>query len=193
MVILAPHYTLMTKTLTIGFILTIYFPLTFGQTGPEAVYLKKSSSLSIDIRDENLWIVEQNLSEKKFFRNFEKHSRESVYYSDFDPVTSLDAVTMIPARSGYKKAKVTTIETEDIFQSGIFYGGYKRRNFVYPSLVEGAIGTLEYTKQINDVHLLTPFYFDEDVPVESAEFSVAFPARVNIRYKLFGANPTESP
>jgi hypothetical protein len=159
-----------------------------NNTDSEAVYLKKSTSLDIDINDGALEIVEHNLSEKIFYKNFEKHAHESVYYSDFDPVINLDAQTLIPTGSSYKKMKVSTIETKDIVQPGIFYGGYKRKDFVYPMLMNGAIGRLEYAKKITDVHLLSPFYFNEDIKVMSAQFSVTFPRSVILKYKLFGEN-----
>jgi hypothetical protein len=95
-------------------------------------------------------------------------------------------MTLIPNGSSYKKMKVSTIETKDIVQPGIFYGGYKRRDFVFPMLTAGAIGRLEYSKRITDVHLLGPFYFNEDIGVQSAEFSVTCPRIVSLRYKLFG-------
>jgi hypothetical protein len=168
--------------------LSLCFGLAAAQNDVEALYTVKRTNLEIDVFGNDLKIRENYFSEKKFFKNFEKHARESVYYSDFDPVLSLDAVTMIPVKSGFKKANTAIVETEDIFQSGIFYGGYKRKNFAYPSIVAGSVGRLEYVKDIKEVHLLTPFYFDDDVPTTSAEFSVSFPATVTLRYKLFGSD-----
>jgi hypothetical protein len=169
-------------------ILLFRFGLLAGQDpDPEAIYLRKSSSVDIDILGGELKVNEHHFSEKAFYKNFEKHSRESIFYSDFDPVTTLDALTLVPEKSGYKKLKVSTIETKDIVQPGIFYGGYKRRDFVFPMLMNGAIGRLQYSKVISDVHLLSPFYFNDDILVRTAEYSVTFPQNVKLRYKLFGA------
>lgn len=158
-----------------------------SQVESDAVFLKKISGLEITQNANSLKINEHFLSEKVFYKNYDKHSRESVYYSDFDPVTSLEAYTIADDGSKSKKTKVSVIETKDIFQAGIFYGGYKRKEFVFPNLTPGSIGRLEYTKSITDPHILTPFYFYDDVDVKFAEFSVTFPKSVTIRYKLFGA------
>jgi hypothetical protein len=154
----------------------------------EAVFLKKSTDIFIDLDGSGLKIKEHNFIEKIFYRNFEKHSRESVFYSDMDPITNLQAKTLVPnpGKTDFKSIKVSTIETKDIVQSGIFYGGYKRKDFVFPGLKEGAIGQLEYTKEITDPHILSPFFFSDDAKVNAAELSVTFPSNVKIKYKVFG-------
>jgi hypothetical protein len=165
------------------FLCLILFAISsFGQSENEALYLKKNTTFEIEVASSGLKINEHHYSDKIFYRNFEKHSRESVFYSDFDPVTSLEAQTTTPAN---KKVKVTTIETKDIVQPGIFYGGYKRKEFVFPGITEGSIGHLEFTKEITDAHLLTPFFFGDDVNVKQAEFSVIFPPELNLNYKVF--------
>jgi len=159
-----------------------------AQSESEALYIKKNTSLKITVDNDKLRITESHLSEKQFFTNFEKHANAAVYYSAFDPVIHLEAVTLVPSKSGFKKQVVTSISTEDIFQSGVFYADYRRRRFVFPSLINGAIGKLEYTKQITDPHLINTFFFDETIPVTKAEFSVTFPQEVSLRYKLLGAD-----
>ena len=157
-----------------------------AQDVAEAVYLRRSRNLEIEVTGAGLRINEFHESEKLFHKNFEKHSREAVYYSDFDPVLEFSAETIMPKNAGQKKIKVSTIETKDIVQPGIFYGGYKRKDFVFPGIVEGAVGKLSLSKEITDPHLLTPFYFSEDIETHHAEFSVTVPATLNLRYKLFG-------
>ncbi len=160
--------------------------LIFAQDQEEAIFRMKKTDINIDLDGSNLIITEHNFSEKIFYRNFEKYSDESVFYSDLDPIVSLEAKTLVPHKSDYKSIKVSTIDTKDIVQSGIFYGGYKRKDFVFPGLKEGAIGQLNYTRQITDPHILSPFFFGDDVKVEEAGFSVTFPANVKIKYKVFG-------
>jgi hypothetical protein len=158
----------------------------FSQTDIEAEYLKKRTSVEIKIVGGELNILEHNYAEKKFYKNFEKHARESVFFSDFDPIVQLEAVSILPSGARQKKIEVSTIETKDIVQPGVFYGGYKRKDFVFPKLSVGSVGVLEYTKQINDVHLLSPFYFGDDVTVRESEFSLSFSDDVSINFKVFG-------
>lgn len=168
--------------------LLLFFQCTtlFAQKTDDAIYRVKSSSLSIGISGGSLEITEHIVSEKEFYKNFEKHSEESIFYSDFDNITDIEAATLIPNGKDYKKIKVSTIETHDIVQSGIFYGGHKRKDFVFPLLSAGAIGKLEYDKKIVEPHLLSPFYFNEPIDVKSASFKVTFPREVTLGYKLYG-------
>jgi hypothetical protein len=172
------------KALLLSILLPLIFCLTaYSQQDKAAVYLKKNASLDIDLVGDQLQITESFYSEKLFTKDFDSHSREKVYYSDLDPLKSFEAETILP-RS--KKVRVSTIETKDIVERGIFYGGHKLKDFVYPSLESGAIGKLSYSKTITDPHLLSPFYFTEYIDVKFSEFSVSSPSNVNINFKIFG-------
>lgn len=164
-------------------------PFTLYSQTDEAVYLQKSTHLEISLDGQSIKIKEINFAEKQFHSQFSRHSRESIYYSDFDPIITFAAETT--PKGGGKKVKVSTSETQDIVQPGIFYGGYKRREFVFPAVSTGAIGRLSYTKEIRDPHLLTPYYFGEDVLVQASKFSVALPSTVSLQYKLFGVDPAQ--
>jgi hypothetical protein len=102
-----------------------------------------------------------------------------------DPIFDFVAET-IPPKGGGRRVKVATTETQDIVQPGIFYGGYKRKDFVFPVLTSGAIGRISYSRDITDPHLLPPFFFDEHLTVKSSEYSVTVPETINIQYRLFG-------
>jgi hypothetical protein len=158
-----------------------------AQVEAEAICLKKITSVDIQIEGGELKINEHYVTEKAFYKNFEKHSHESIYYSDLDPIINLEAKSLIPYKERFKVMDVEVIETKDIVQPGIFYGGYKRKDFAFPGLTQGAIGKLEYTKEIKDPHLLSAFYFnDEDITVETSEFTVTIPRGVTITHKIFG-------
>jgi hypothetical protein len=157
-----------------------------AQVKEGAIYTDKSAEIEIRFVDNAFKIEERHLLNKIFYSNFDRYSRESVIFSDLSPMIELDAQTLTPKGSGFKKTKVSTIETKDLVQPGIFYGGNKRMDFVFPNLSAGAIGRLAYAKEIKDVHLITPFFFDENIPVEKSEFSVIFPKNVTVKYMVFG-------
>src|SRR5271154_4267524 len=161
-------------------------PVTEAQQKEEAVYLNMATDLEISLIDNAIQLREHFLSEKAFYSDFDKHSRASVTYSDLSPISELKAETLTPFHNRYKKSKVSTIETKDIVQPGIFYGGYKRKEFVFPNISDGSIGRLEYTREIKDLHLISPFYFDESIHVKAAEYSVSFLKNIKLKYKLFG-------
>jgi len=170
--------------------ITSFIPFTLYSQTDEAVYLRKSTHLEIALDGPAMRIKEINFAEKQFNSQFSRHSQESIFYGDFDPIIDFDAETT-PAKGSGKKVKVSTSETHDIVQPGIFYGGYKRKEFVFPAISTGAIGRLNYTKEIKDPHLLKPYYFGEDVVVLTSKFSVALPTKVSLQYKLFGVDPKQ--
>jgi hypothetical protein len=170
--------------------ITCFIPFTLYAQNDEAVYLQKSTHVEITLDGSSMKIREINFFEKQFNSQFSKHSQESIFYSDFDPIVAFEAETT-PPKGGKKTVKVSTSETQDIVQPGIFYGGYKRKEFVFPALSTGAIGKLNYTKEIKDPHLLRPYYFGEDVLVQASKFSVAFPTNVSLQYKIFGVDPKQ--
>jgi hypothetical protein len=174
------------------FLLTVigFVPFTLYSQTDEAVYLQKSTHLEIALDGPSMKIREINFTEKQFNSQFSKHSRESIFYSDFDPIIAFEAETT-PVKGEKKKVKVSTSDTHDILQPGIFYGGYKRKEFVFPAIQAGSIGRVNYTKEIKDPHLLTPYYFGEDVTVQVSKFSVALPTKVSLQYKLFGVDPKQ--
>jgi hypothetical protein len=159
----------------------------FAQADREAYYISKNTNLEITLTGGNLRVLEQYSSEKMFVSNFDKYSSESIHFSDMEPLMEWKAETLTPnQRKSFKKTKVETIVTQDLMDPGIFYGGYKMSEFIYPNLGSGSIGKFDYVKELKDPHLISPFYFDEGIAVQFAEFSVTMPQGVILRYQVFG-------
>lgn len=153
----------------------------------EVIILEKKRDINISLVQRRLVITEENKLTKKFLKNINRHTSESVYYSSLDPLLEIEAQTRALDKKGrYKKHYVKVFETQDMVMPGIFYGGYKKREFIYPAAAPEAIGELSYTKSISDPHIIGSFFFDDRFPVEEASFSVSFPADVEIEYSLFG-------
>jgi hypothetical protein len=156
-----------------------------AQTVVDAKLLRKSTLVNIEVEGENLLVTELHDNEKIFYRDFEKYSRESIYYSEMDPITNLEAKTQLPKKS--KELKVSTIETKDVISSGIFFDDFKRKDFVYVGLAPEAVGKLKYTKKLKYPHLIAPFIFSEpNMDVDLAEYVVTAPPNVSIEYKILG-------
>ena len=171
------------KQLITFLLLLCNLAISFGQ---EAVVLEKTRHLDILLEQGELQITEANHTETEFLENINMHARDVVFYSEMDPLLSFEAFTKIPHKKGkYKNAMVEVIETKDIVDPGIFYGGYKKKEFVYPSVVPNSIGVLNFTKENNESHIISPFYFDDYYQVDNAAFSVSFPNTVKVDYNLF--------
>ncbi|MEL7534421.1 MAG: DUF3857 domain-containing protein, partial [Bacteroidota bacterium] len=83
---------------------------------------------------------------------------------------------------------VQEISTQDVMVSGIFYGDYKKKSFVFPAVQQGALTYLSYNEVIKDPRMLGSFYFNSYVPLLNAEYSVSFPENVSVSYQLIGEN-----
>lgn len=161
-------------------------------SGQEVIMLSKYQSLQVSLNGHQLSVFESNHVEKKFLENVNYHSRDYVYYSDLDPITSFEAYTeLIISEKKSKKIKPKVIETKDIVEPSIFYGGHKLKEFVYPLVEPGAIGVLKHTKQIKDPHIIGAFYFDSPYDTEVATYSISFPKEVTIEYNLFNTEGLE--
>lgn len=116
-----------------------------------------------------------------------RYSNESIYYTSFEEILNVEAYTEYPNERGkYKQSMVENFDTEDVMSGGIFYNDSKRKTFVFPAVTEGAITTLKYDEIIMDPHMLGSFFFESYVPVLSSNFSVTFPAEVDLSYKMLG-------
>ncbi|MEH0157077.1 transglutaminase-like domain-containing protein [Limibacter armeniacum] len=154
--------------------------------------LKMERNLKIELINEKLIISETNHNLNKFYKNLPRVTRESIHFSTLEPLVSYSAVSHIPNSKGKLKSKpVKIFETKDIVRPGIFYGGQKTKEFIYPSITEGSLGELTYTKQLVDPHMIPPFYFSDLYDVKEARFTVTFPSDVKIQYNLFNTDQAE--
>ncbi len=161
--------------------------LSISAKAQEVIILEKKRDINISLVQKRLVINEENRLTKKFLKNINRHTSESVYYSSLNPLLKIEAQTRVLDKKGrYKKHFVKVFETQDMVMPGIFYGGYKKQEFIFPAVAPEAIGELSYTKSISDPHIIGSFFFDDRHPVEKSSFSVSFPADVEIEYSLFG-------
>ena len=157
----------------------------------DVVYLKKETHLAVRLVRGQLVLTENHELERQLFNNLQRHAAGEVYYSDFSPIHHIEAQTLIQNKKRTKSISVDRYETEDVVQPGIFYGGYKRKKFVYPSLTVGAITSLKYSQSVIDPHIISPFYFNDQFPVLHSEFSVVCDKDIELGYKLFGTAEVE--
>lgn len=116
-------------------------------------------------------------------------SNDAIFYTSFSEIRNIDAQTLIPvSRNKYRAVPVTDIEEQDVMESGIFYSDYKRKMIIYPAVENGAVLHLGYEEHLNDLRMLTPFYFDSFAPVLEAEYAVTFPASVTVAHLIYGQN-----
>lgn len=107
----------------------------------------------------------------------------TIYHSSsFDELTSLQAFTNVPSGNGYKKVKVTEINTGNSSSNDIFYDDVKETKLYFPSLTQNAVTQVSYTLKHSDAHLLTPFFVPLSMPAVKTTYTVIVPDGVDIRY-----------
>ncbi len=178
------HYNMKIRltTLLMGF-------LCWSLMAQETTLLEKSNHINIDFIDDKLQIRSKHFTSLEFIKDINLHANDVVYYSGLTPLVNFDAYVKTPNKKGkYKKNPVKIVEDKDIVESGIFYGGYKKKEFVYPSPTPLSVGVLDYTLNITEPHFLAPFYFDDRYPIKISEFTVTVSENVEIKYNLFNVD-----
>lgn len=157
--------------------------------GESRILLNQKYNLNIDLVNDSLVVQLQKTEEGLCLdNNAILHAGESVIYSGFTPIYALSAKTMLPVKSKFKPLPVMDFDTSDYREPGIFDNDIKKITFKYPKLEEGAKTILDYTYQVLEPKFLTPFYFQDFVPVQASEVSVTFPSGVEVGYKFFNSD-----
>ena len=153
----------------------------------EAVYTNLSNDIIIKQEDDK-WIATSNLSEDLLYltgNSVNMMSRGRIYHSSFNELQKWDAYVQPP--SG-KKVKVSNAATTSSRQDYIFYDDTKSTSFDYAGASVGATRHMNYQLKHNDVHLLTPHYFERYFPVGESKVTITFPADIKLKYIIKGLN-----
>jgi hypothetical protein len=153
----------------------------------EAIYMNLVSEVEIKMVDGQLTAT-SNFAEDLLLSTdnaVKMMSRGRVYNSTFNELKKWDAYIQLPES---RKIKVANISTGSSRQESIFYDDVKTTSFDFAGVTVGATRHLDYQMQHNDVHLLTPYYFDRYFPVQKGELRIVFPSSVKMKYVVRGLN-----
>ncbi len=155
----------------------------------DVVYLEMTEHLSISILDDSL-NIKNMVKERAHYltSNDLSLSRERIYYTSFSEIEDLSAFTEVPNGKRSKRVDVTDFQVKAATSGGVFFDDNKKMEFLFPGVMTGATTQMEYTEQIKDPRMLGLFFFNYFVPVLKAEYSVSFPAEVEVAYVLLGDN-----
>jgi len=146
----------------------------------DILIVQKGDSLQMDIsKYEEAFCLNENAI---------MQSAHSLTYSGFFRLKNLDAQTLVPYKSKFKRISVEEFDTSDYRDPGIFNDDVKKISFKFPKIQPGAITKFSYTYRLTEPRLLNPFYFSHYLTVESSQISVTFPANVTIGYKMFNCD-----
>ena len=111
--------------------------------------------------------------------------REEVGYSKLIPLEGINAWTMVPKETSYKKINVEEFSHRDEVGSQIFFDDSRNVQFLYPAVATGAITHLDYTLKYPDARMVTGHYFARGYPVEESTFTVISDKDVEVVASMF--------
>jgi len=117
--------------------------------------------------------------------------KESVHFSTFYNLVSLEAASYAPKGNKYKKHKVTEFKEKSGGSGSIFYDDSKQKVFYLTNLTKGSKTKIEYVLDIKQPNLLSAAWLQEFYPTERLEVSISFPEEVEIGYKTFNIDESD--
>jgi hypothetical protein len=116
------------------------------------------------------------------------YAQEVLHANSFTRLLNIDAYSLVPNNSRYKKVKVEQFEEKDNVSSGfIFYDDTRLTRFVFPGARPGTRNVLNYTQSFTEPRFLTPWYPGSALSVEKAELKIITDAQVHLNFKVFHA------
>lgn len=139
---------------------------------------KGNFKITEHVKKKNLFLTTSQLS----------HAKQSVSYNTFSTIKNIQATTLNNNTSTF----VNSFTDKDVLINGIFFNDQKEKSFIFPNVKKGSITHLDYTKDINDPHFLPAFTITQNTPLVKGEFSVSVPNNVEIAYKTFNIDTTNT-
>ena len=154
--------------------------------GENELVLEDVTDVLIDVVDDSVAIT---YSYKSALMLLNEHSKagswNSVFISDFEKVSDLEAYSYIPNGKRYKRQKALDIKEVNNISSSVFYDESKRLDVIYPNVKKGTVTTLSYNKSFKDPFFLEDFFFQSLSPIRTACFTVKVHKNIDIEYRLF--------
>ncbi len=111
-------------------------------------------------------------------------NKDEIHHSGFNELKKIEAYTLQPDGKSYKKLKVTEFKTQSSKSNSIFYDDVKETVFHYPQVKAGNISHVETVHYNKDIRFLSPFYFNNYLPVAEANFSITYPADIQLKFLI---------
>ena len=150
------------------------------------IILDRLEHLTIDYDNDEFKIIKEATETKAYLSQDQLwRAEEEIYFDEFSEIKQIEAVTKIPNKKGkLQSIEVDKIDTKDVMDAGIFFGGRKKKSFTFPGVQQGAITEVSYVEELHEPRFLGGFYFIDNIPVQNASYSISFPKSVEIGYYI---------
>lgn len=152
--------------------------------GQNEIVINVSSALDFVITDSGKLEVIDTRTEERIYTNQKLSNRAGtrIYYSGaFNEVYDIEAYTLVPEGSKYKKVKVTHFEHEEEISDDYFDDDVKYVSINFKDVKEGAKTFVSYKVKFKEPRLLYGFTFQRWAPVANATYSVKYDNRVELK------------
>ncbi len=152
----------------------------------KAVYLSKQRVIRLQLVDGAVLASAHNESCVLHLRPFsDVHSNASVVFSKFNPLTNLQACTLVPHEGGYDTLPVKKIVTKNLVNQEVFYDDYQEKSFIFPVVESGSRTVLKYEETLTEPRFLGLYYFGAELPVESSVFKIIADTAIHLAFGQF--------
>jgi transglutaminase-like putative cysteine protease len=155
-----------------------------------AVFSNINRAVEIGYKKDVLYAENNEVSEMMIFNDNANglYNKHKVFHSSFNELKKVEAYTAVPEGNSARKIKVTDFKTQSSRSDGVFYDDHKETSFDYPRIMKGSICHVETAHYNKDIRFLSPFYFSSHLPTYNANFTITYPADVDVRYIIKNDN-----
>ncbi len=149
------------------------------------VRLKAEKRIDIKIEGAAIKITQETKNEDLYLNaSAIYNSKQSIDFSSFYELESVEASSFIFKNGSYKELKVKEFKEKDELGDS-FYDDVKSLNFIYPNLNEGAKSTLYKKEKIKDPRFLNSFYFGLSFPIVNNKITIHADKNIELQFKEF--------
>lgn len=153
------------------------------------LYTQRKKNIDISVKNGKLYIVSDVNNELFILKNLAVlNTEESVDYSDFYKLLSIEAYTLVPEKNKYSRVDVKEYKDRHVFDDMIFHNDVKEKVFSYPQVQIGSKKVLKYKQEFTQPQLLDGFFFASGLYTDVAELTITVDASVDLGFKLFNCD-----
>jgi transglutaminase-like putative cysteine protease len=147
------------------------------------VRLNQETKIKIELHKGAFDISEEVIEEDLFLDESATYtSEQSLRYSSFYEIESIEASSFILNNEKYEEIKVRDFKEKDELDD-YFYDDSKTLKFVYPKLKQGARTKLRYIRKIKNPRFLGAFFFADFNPIEKNKLTIIADKNVQLSFK----------
>lgn len=151
-----------------------------------AVTIEEKIEMHFELVGDELLIYEDLYRKNFYMTDLTGYMKENeIYYSTFNSVENIKAITFIPGNKSYKTKKVKYFKEKDELSSSVFHDDTRFITFSYEGLQKGAMSELSYRRIYKEPRLIGPEYLQSTLPIEHKTYIVIVDDAIEIGFAEF--------